>query len=139
MDHDTDFQYETLQDSGNIGMAVVHIKPEFYYTKYEVKVQVIVFTLFIKLFSICIINFVYLQPFNSFGAGPISDPKVIYSAEDMPQVSPQQVFAISYNSTAINVSWVPIDQSREMLRGKLIGHRVSIFKNIKYDPLYSTP
>jgi len=82
---------------------------------------------------------VYLQPFNSFGAGPVSDPKVIYSAEDMPQVSPQQVFAISYNSTAINVSWVPIDQSREMLRGKLIGHRVSIFHNIKYDPLNTAP
>lgn len=69
------------------------------------------------------------QAFNSMGAGPISEPKVIYSAEDMPQVSPQQVFAISYNSTAINVSWVPIDQSREMLRGKLIGHRVSMFYN----------
>jgi len=40
LDHDTDFQYETLQNSGNIGMAVVHIKPEFFYTKYEVKVQV---------------------------------------------------------------------------------------------------
>lgn len=53
---------------------------------------------------------------------------MIYSAEDMPQVSPQQVFAISYNSTALNVSWTPIDQSREMLRGKLIGHRVSIIK-----------
>lgn len=44
----------------------------------------------------------------------------------MPQSSPQQVFAISYNSTALNVSWAPIDQSREMLRGKLIGYRVSI-------------
>jgi len=43
MGHDTDFQYETLQDSGNIGMAVVHIKSEFYYTEYEVKVQVRVF------------------------------------------------------------------------------------------------
>lgn len=40
MDHDTDYQYESLQDSGNIGMAVIHIKPEFYYTKYQVKVQV---------------------------------------------------------------------------------------------------
>lgn len=65
------------------------------------------------------------------GAGPISEPKVIYSAEDMPQSSPQQVFAISYNSTAINVSWTPIDQSREMLRGKLIGHRVIIIHNKK--------
>ncbi|VVC34534.1 Hypothetical protein CINCED_3A024063 [Cinara cedri] len=106
LNHDTDFQYETLQDSGNIGMAVVHIKPEFYYTQYEVKVQA----------------------FNSIGAGPISEPKVIYSAEDMPQVSPQQVFAISYNSTAVNVSWIGIDQSREMLRGKLIGHRLKYWK-----------
>lgn len=40
LNHDTDFQYETLQDSGNIGMTVVHIKPEFFYTQYEVKVQV---------------------------------------------------------------------------------------------------
>ncbi|XP_022171906.1 contactin [Myzus persicae] len=104
--HDTDFQYDDLKESGNIGMVVVHIKSEFYYTEYEVKVQ----------------------SFNSIGAGPISDVKVIYSAEDMPQVSPQQVFAISYNSTAINVSWVPIDQSREMLRGKLIGHRLKYWK-----------
>lgn len=48
----------------------------------------------------------------------------------MPQVSPQQIFAISYNSTSLNVSWSPIDQSREMLRGKLIGYRVSLFYNI---------
>lgn len=47
----------------------------------------------------------------------------------MPQAAPQQIFAISYNSTAINVSWIPIEQSREILRGKLIGHRVSIFYN----------
>lgn len=68
----------------------------------------------------------YSQAFNEVGAGPVSEPKVIYSAEDMPQVSPQQVSALSYNSTSLNVSWVPIDQSREMLRGKLIGHRVNI-------------
>lgn len=44
----------------------------------------------------------------------------------MPQVAPQRVEARSFNSTALNVSWVAIDQSRERLRGKLIGHRVSI-------------
>ncbi|XP_025417711.1 contactin isoform X2 [Sipha flava] len=106
LDHDSEFQSLSLKESGNIGMAVVHIKHEFYYTKYEVQVQAS----------------------NSFGDGPKSEPKVIYSAEDMPQVSPQTVFAISYNSTAINVSWVPIDQSRELLRGKLIGHRLKYWK-----------
>lgn len=49
----------------------------------------------------------------------------------MPQSSPQMVFAISYNSTAINVSWTPIDQSREKLRGQLIGHRVNMFYDKK--------
>lgn len=37
---ETNFQYKVLQDYGNIGMSVVHIQPEFYYTQYEVKVQV---------------------------------------------------------------------------------------------------
>lgn len=49
----------------------------------------------------------------------------------MPQVAPQQTVARSFNSTALNVSWMAIDQSREMLRGKLIGHRVCcIHRNI---------
>ena len=50
----------------------------------------------------------------------------IFSAEDMPQVSPVQVSALSYNSTALNVSWLPIEQTRERIRGKLIGYRVII-------------
>lgn len=71
----------------------------------------------------------FLQAFNAFGAGPISEPEVIYSGEDMPQAAPHGVFAVAYNSTALNVSWAPIDQTREILRGKLIGFRVS-YKNI---------
>jgi len=54
MGHETDFQYETLQDSGNIWMAVVHIKSEFYYTEYEVKVQV-------RVFSFIYQNILYLH------------------------------------------------------------------------------
>jgi hypothetical protein len=44
----------------------------------------------------------------------------------MPQVAPQQVWARGFNSTAINMTWNPIDQRREMIRGKLLGHRVSV-------------
>ena len=44
----------------------------------------------------------------------------------MPQVSPVQVAARSYNSTALNVTWLPIEQTRERIRGKLIGYRVII-------------
>lgn len=82
--------------------AVVHIPGDNYYLEYDVKIQ----------------------PFNDLGAGPESTPVVIYSAEDMPQVAPQQPIAVGYNSTALNVTWQPVDQRRDNMRGKLIGHRV---------------
>lgn len=66
-----------------------------------------------------------LQAINDVGPGPESEVVTIFSAEDMPQVSPVQVSARSYNSTALNVSWLPIEQTREKIRGKLIGYRVS--------------
>lgn len=87
-------------------MAVVHISLEFYYTEYIVKVQAI----------------------NDVGPGPISNEVIIFSAEDKPQVAPQLVVAKSYNSTALNVSWSRVQETREIIRGKLIGHRVSLCK-----------
>lgn len=101
-----EFQSIALKEFGNTGMAVVHIPIEFFYTEYIVKVQAI----------------------NDIGSGPISPEKVIYSAEDMPQVAPQQVSARSFNSTALNVSWIPIEETREKVRGKLIGHRIKYWK-----------
>lgn len=97
---------EILKRQGNVGKAVVHIPFDRYYTQYEVKVQAI----------------------NDLGEGPISEIAIIYSAEDMPQVAPQQTIARSYNSTALNVSWVPVSQTRESIRGKLIGHRLKYWK-----------
>jgi hypothetical protein len=105
-DVEVDFQSLELKEFGNTGMAVVHIPLGNYYTEYVVKVQAI----------------------NDIGAGLVSPEVVIYSAEDMPQVAPQLVVARSFNSTALNVSWVPIDQSREKVRGRLIGHRVKYWK-----------
>lgn len=97
---------EVLKRQGNTGKAVVHIPFDKYYTKYEVKVQAI----------------------NDLGEGPISEIATIYSAEDMPQAAPQQTIARGFNSTALNVSWVPISQTRDALRGKLIGHRLKYWK-----------
>ncbi|XP_058468109.1 contactin [Malaya genurostris] len=95
-----------LKQQGNVGKAVVHIPFDKYFTQYEVKIQAI----------------------NDLGEGPMSSIAVIYSAEDMPQVAPQQTIAKSYNSTALNVTWVPVSQSRESIRGKLIGHRLKYWK-----------
>lgn len=93
---------EIVNRHDHIGMAVVNIPLNNYYTEYEVKVQAI----------------------NNMGKGPESEPVTIYSAEDMPQVAPQKPIAIAFNSTAFNVTWQPIDMTRENIRGKLIGHRV---------------
>lgn len=103
---EVEFQSLVLKEYGNIGTHVVSVSSEYFFTKYDVKVQA----------------------FNNIGAGPESDVVTIYSAEDMPQVAPQQVSSVAYNSTALNVTWDPVDQSRERLRGKLIGHRIKYWK-----------
>ncbi|XP_066997548.2 contactin [Anabrus simplex] len=106
VEHDTEYQSLELKGYGNIGISVVRIKQEYFYTQYHVKVQAV----------------------NSVGYGPESDNVTIYSAEDMPQEPVSQVVAVSFNSTALNVSWSPVDQSREKMRGKLIGHRLKYWK-----------
>ncbi|XP_076057553.1 contactin isoform X2 [Oratosquilla oratoria] len=97
------FQNEVLHSRGNIGLHVVTVDPEkYFYTKYEVKVQA----------------------WNSMGPGNISEPVEIYSAEDMPQVQPTEVSAMPYNATSLNITWLPIEATRENIRGKLIGYRI---------------
>lgn len=40
-DQDAEYQHLLLRDKGNIGKAVIHVKPEYYYRQYLVRVQVI--------------------------------------------------------------------------------------------------
>lgn len=104
--HNTLTEFATEVINKSIGNAVVSVPIANYFTKYDVKVQAS----------------------NEFGMGPVSDATVIYSAEDMPQIAPQQPVAMSFNSTALNVTWLPVEQSREIMRGKLIGHRLKYWK-----------
>lgn len=53
---------------------------------------------------------------------------MVYSAEDIPLATPQKVLSEPYNSTALNVSWRAVDESLEVMRGKLLGHRVRLLK-----------
>ena len=101
------FKKLKLKDSGNTGIAIIQIPAEFFYTEYDVKIQAA----------------------NIYGEGPQSPIVTIYSAEDMPQVAPQLVFANAYNSTALNVTWQQISENRDAIRGKLIGYRVSFLIN----------
>ncbi|KAH0545705.1 contactin [Cotesia glomerata] len=101
-----EFQSLLLKNYGNIGSYVVSISPENYFLEYEVKVQV----------------------FNEVGEGPTSDIAVVYSAEDLPIIQPQDVYATSYNSTSLNVTWQAIPPVRESLKGRLIGHRIKYWQ-----------
>ncbi|XP_015912441.1 contactin [Parasteatoda tepidariorum] len=113
---DTKFQEISLKNRHNIGLHVVNVGEENYYKPYLVKVQAI----------------------NSLGPGPYSEEVQVYSAENMPQVQPSGVYALAYNSTALNVTWSPLELNREKIRGKLIGHRIKywqIGKNPEIDSL----
>lgn len=76
------------------GTATVPVPLANYYTKYDVKAQAI----------------------NSVGAGPESGIVTIYSAEDMPQIAPQTPIVRGFNSTALNVTWLAVEESREKIR-----------------------
>ncbi|KPM09920.1 contactin-like protein [Sarcoptes scabiei] len=108
---------KNLTHLGNIHMYTVNVGDENYYKEYLVRVQAM----------------------NSVGAGrDISNPVSVYSAESMPQIAPNGVNAFAYNSTALNVTWISLDTSREKMRGRLIGHRIKYWKmdqNPQYDSL----
>ncbi|KAA0195696.1 hypothetical protein HAZT_HAZT002034 [Hyalella azteca] len=106
-DPELQFKKQDLPERHNRGMFVVSVDPvKYFYTEYEVKIQA----------------------FNREGAGPISEPVVIFSAEDMPQAQPTEVAAYAHNATAINVTWVPIEPTRDNIRGKLIGYRIKYWR-----------
>lgn len=44
------------------------------------------------------------------------------------QVAPQQTIARGFNSTCLNVTWNAVEQTREKIRGNLIGHRLKYWK-----------
>ncbi|KAL7642096.1 UNVERIFIED_CONTAM: hypothetical protein RMT77_007970 [Armadillidium vulgare] len=96
------FKQEILRDRNNKGMFVATVEDQFFYTLYEVKVQ----------------------SANRVGWGPQSEIVTIYSAEGMPQVQPTEVKAWAFNSTSMNITWRPIEPTRENIRGELIGYRL---------------
>lgn len=102
-----EFNKKSLKDLGNIGLFVVPVGEENYFRPYTVMVQAM----------------------NYIGAGPLSNETEVYSAESMPQVQPTGVYAMPHNSTALNVTWTPLDVTREKIRGRLIGHRIKYWRS----------
>ncbi|KAK4306056.1 hypothetical protein Pmani_022099 [Petrolisthes manimaculis] len=107
IDPETEFQTEILRNRGNVGMHVVDVNPvKYFYTQYHVMIQA----------------------WNDQGPGPVSEPVEIFTAEDMPQVQPTEVSAFAHNATSLNVTWQPINPTRENIRGKLIGYRIKYWR-----------
>lgn len=107
LDPETEYQSVDLKERGNIGMHVLDVNPiKYFYTQYNVSIQA----------------------WNSQGSGPISDPVEIFSAEDMPQVQPAEVSAFAHNATSLNVTWLPIEPTRDNIRGKLVGYRIKYWR-----------
>ncbi|XP_051804945.1 neural cell adhesion molecule L1.2 isoform X3 [Acanthochromis polyacanthus] len=63
-----------------------------------------------------------VQAINEKGEGPEPDPVIGYSGEDVPLEAPMAVGIVSINSTAIKVTWAPID--KQTVRGHLMGYKI---------------
>lgn len=73
---------------------------------------------FYKLFDVMV------QPINPIGAGPLSAPAHIRSAQQMPWVQPTGVHGVAHNSTSLNVTWSTPADLLDDNAGKLIGFRI---------------
>ncbi|GIX76577.1 contactin, partial [Caerostris extrusa] len=106
---DIKFQEISLKNRHNIGLHVINVGEDNYYKPYLVKVQAI----------------------NSLGPGPYSNEVEVYSAENMPQVTPSQVYGLAYNSTAVECNLGTFRIEQRKIRGKLIGYRIKYWQNGK--------
>ncbi|KAL5013277.1 hypothetical protein ScPMuIL_007547 [Solemya velum] len=96
-------KWENANVTYNGNEYVTTVGPTNYYSIYEVRVT----------------------PHNIYGFGPPSDIVEIYSAEDLPVGTPQNVYSEPLNSTAQTVFWDPVPDSRETMKGKLLGYKLN--------------
>ena len=55
----------------------------------------------------------------------------------VPVAAPQNVFADATNSTAMEVWWDPIPDTREVMKGKILGYQVFIFFGFQDSQVYT--
>ncbi|XP_020785236.1 neural cell adhesion molecule L1.2 isoform X3 [Boleophthalmus pectinirostris] len=65
-----------------------------------------------------------VQAVNKEGEGPERDPIIGYSGEDVPLEAPVMVGVVLENSTAIRVTWAPVDKNT--VRGILLGYKIHL-------------
>ncbi|KAL3852170.1 hypothetical protein ACJMK2_015845 [Sinanodonta woodiana] len=68
-------------------------------------------------------------PRNMFGEGPAGRNNSVFSAEDMPIAIPIGVYVDNFNESSLIVTWDPIQDTREIMRGKLAGFKVIYWRD----------
>ncbi|VDI31183.1 contactin 1 [Mytilus galloprovincialis] len=68
---------------------------------------------------------VMIQARNAYGNGQNSTTRIIYSAEGMPIPAPKIQGCSAINSTAMDVYWTPIENTRQNIKGKIAGFQVN--------------
>ncbi|CAE1245096.1 unnamed protein product [Acanthosepion pharaonis] len=81
---------------------------------------------------------VKVQAFNNLGMGPNSTTHTIYSAEGMPVGVPNNVFADTYNATAMMVTWDPVPDTREVMKGRVEGYQVNYWNRDQKRPILNS-
>ncbi|XP_052780285.1 contactin-like [Mya arenaria] len=87
---------------GNVGEFSNEVGEDNYFLPYQVKVT----------------------PFNMMGLGPTGENDTVMSAEAMPNGIPGEIYAEPFNESALIVRWVPVTDSREVVKGKLKGYKI---------------
>lgn len=79
---------------------------------------------------------VMIMPANNYGRGQNSSIKVIYSAMEMPTLSPILSHCNAINATAMDVFWTPIENTREKVGGEIAGFQVNYWTTGQQEPVY---
>ncbi|KAL4221262.1 ATP-dependent RNA helicase ddx25 [Mactra antiquata] len=67
---------------------------------------------------------VKIGAFNTHGSGPNSSLTVVKSAEGMPIATVMMGDCDNYNGSAFSMSWTAVEDTREVMKGRLKGYRI---------------
>ncbi|KAL3860640.1 hypothetical protein ACJMK2_010736 [Sinanodonta woodiana] len=90
---------------GNITKYTVTLTRDLYFLLYDVKVRA----------------------YNDIGYGPESSVNQIYSAEGVPLIQVQNLRGYPINGTAVMVTWDPLPDSRDVVKGKVAGYEIDYY------------
>ncbi|XP_062597983.1 contactin-like [Saccostrea cucullata] len=101
---ETDYMFKKMVSGKSISYTVNLNDENLFYLPYEVKVGV----------------------FNLYGDGPNSTTTVVYSSEGIPLLRPTNVNGWEINATALWVTWDPMPNTREAIKGVIQGYEINV-------------